>query len=91
MEEILQAAIERVSEYEQIFDALTAAMQANQAIDAQDLQKLTVYYESDQWRTDYALDEMGLFPQELKRGVLSQDGVYDLLQTIWENQKTEGH
>ncbi len=26
-----------------------------------------------------ALDELGLLPEDLKRGVLSQDGLYDLL------------
>lgn len=35
-----------------------------------------------QWLEDYELDSAGLLPKELKRGVLSQDGLYNLL-TDW--------
>ena len=44
---------------------------------------LARYYESAQWRSDFAADEAGLLPSTLKRGVLSEDGVYNFLQT-WE-------
>lgn len=40
---------------------------------------LKEYYENGQWLKDYELDEKGLLPKELKRGVLSQDGLYDLI------------
>ena len=42
----------------------------------------TDYYENGLWQKDYELDEKGGFPADLKRGVLSQDGVYNLLQEI---------
>ena len=32
------------------------------------------------WKDDYALDEEGLLPKNLKRGVLSEDGIYDALE-----------
>ncbi|MBP3709923.1 MAG: DUF4298 domain-containing protein [Treponema sp.] len=41
--------------------------------------KLTEYYGSAQWMKDYKADEAGKLPQTLKRGVLSEDAVYDLL------------
>ena len=41
--------------------------------------ELAAYYESGLWRRDYEADEKGLLPADLKRGVLSQDGLYDLL------------
>ena len=40
---------------------------------------LSDYYDSGQWLYDYTLDEMGLLPKDLKKGVLSQDGLYNLL------------
>lgn len=44
--------------------------------------KLTVleaYYSSGEWRADYEADERGELPDDLKRGVLSEDALYDLL------------
>lgn len=40
---------------------------------------LSDYYESDKWKQDYAADEAGLLPKELKRGILSEDGIWNLL------------
>ena len=31
------------------------------------------------WKQDYADDEAGMFPKDLKRGVLSEDGIWNLL------------
>ena len=44
------------------------------------LAELEKYYTSDAWKRDFAADEAGLLPMELKRGVLSEDGIYDLLE-----------
>ena len=43
------------------------------------LAELESYYTGPLWRADYEADEASLLPQDLPRGVLSQDGVYDLL------------
>lgn len=49
--------------------------------DAKDqLEALKDYMASGDWRKDYEADEAGKLPAGLKRGVLSQDGLYDLLQ-----------
>ena len=40
---------------------------------------LAKYYASDEWKQDYADDEAGLLPKDLKRGVLSEDGIWNLL------------
>ncbi|MBQ8062366.1 MAG: DUF4298 domain-containing protein [Clostridia bacterium] len=37
------------------------------------------YYEGGCWRKDFEDDEKGLLPDYLKRGVLSEDAIYDLL------------
>ena len=44
-----------------------------------DIVQLDKYYGSDVWRQDFADDEAGLLPEELKRGVLSEDGIWNLL------------
>ncbi len=48
------------------------------------LRALAAYYEGPLWRRDFADDEKGKFPPDLKRGVLSEDGVYDLLREFDE-------
>ena len=45
-----------------------------------EIRKLEAYYTSQQWKDDYAMDESGTFPDKLKRGVLSQDGIWNLLE-----------
>ena len=66
--------IERVENYERLFDEVTACP------DAEKLRLLEEYYTSGQWREDYEADENGELPPDLKRGVLSQDALYDLLE-----------
>ena len=66
--------IERVEKYERLFDEVSACP------DAEKLRLLDAYYTSGQWRDDYEADERGEFPPDLKRGVLSQDALYDLLE-----------
>ena len=45
-----------------------------------EIKRLEDYYSSQDWKDDFALDEEGLLPNDLKRGVLSEDGIYDLLE-----------
>ena len=45
----------------------------------EDLRALEAYYTGPLWKRDYAADEKGLIPADVKRGVLSQDGIGDLL------------
>ena len=44
-----------------------------------DMEKLDEYYSDERWKNDFALDEEGKLPEGLKRGVLSEDGLYNLL------------
>jgi len=41
--------------------------------------------DSGQWLADYELDEAGGLPPDLKRGVLSEDGLYNLLSGFWSS------
>ena len=85
---MIQEATERISLMEQYFERLQKTEKENPAALREDpevramLQALTGYYESGQWLRDYELDEKGLLPQVLKRGVLSQDAAYDFLDRI---------
>ncbi len=38
------------------------------------------YYVSNEWKQDYEADEHSLLPKDLNRGVLSEDGIYNLLE-----------
>ena len=66
--------IERVEKYERLFDEATLSH------DAEKLRLLDAYYTSGVWREDYEADERGELPPDLKRGVLSQDALFDLLE-----------
>ena len=66
--------IERVEHFEKLFQEATARPEEKT------LRLLEEYYTSGQWREDYEADENGRLPPDLKRGVLSQDGLYDLLE-----------
>ena len=46
--------------------------------------ELEAYYESVKWRKDFENDEAGLLPKNLKRGLLSEDGIYNLLEEYRE-------
>ena len=65
---------DRVTRMEQLYDTASADPGNREA-----LRTLSDYMESGLWRLDYERDERGEFPPDLKRGVLSQDGLYDLL------------
>ena len=90
-------SVQRIREMERRFDAVQAAVMQERNSALWDpsvmemLQALTQYYESGQWLEDYERDERGEFPAELKRGVLSQDALYDLLCEIGEMQKEKSH
>lgn len=43
---------------------------------------LESYYTSGDWLADFEADEAGLLPEDMKRGVLSEDGLSDLLDAF---------
>ena len=76
--------IERITKMEALFDKsgevikrLETALEEFAKIE-NDIAKLEAYYDKD-WRKDFEADEAGKLPKDLKRGVLSEDGIYDLL------------
>ncbi len=51
---------------------------------AEKIRKLDSYYGSPEWKEDLEADEAGLLPADLKRGVLSEDGIYNVLNLYSE-------
>ncbi len=77
----LQKTIDRVITMERYFNELISASREDieNSIQLSDgLEHLIAYYENGEWLSDYERDERGELPRLLKRGVLSQDGLYDL-------------
>ena len=77
--------IERITRMESLFDKSEEVIRRlDQALEdfaeiEPAIAKLEAYYTSPQWRKDFEADEAGKLPKDLKRGVLSEDGVWNLL------------
>lgn len=77
--------IERIKHMERQLDRASLAVMLlsnalEQYAEAQEaLAQLSSYYGSKEWKADYAADEAGLLPQDLKRGILSEDAVWNVL------------
>ena len=69
-------AFKRIEKMEELFDKVSAGEGT-----ADDVKTLETYYTSADWRFDFELDEAGLLPANLKHGVLSEDGIYNLLES----------
>ena len=77
-------AVKRIIKMEAIFDQLVAIepsnVIANKTYNKLYQELLTYYYK--EWQYDYDLDSKHLIPQDLKRGILSEDAIYDLISAI---------
>ena len=71
MERHLNRATAAVKRLEAAFDKWEDAQEAIAALEE--------YYGCDLWKQDLADDEAGRLPADLKRGVLSEDGIWNLL------------
>ena len=81
-----ESRIDRIKKMEAILDEANASLDeletavSRYANLQKKIEKLEAYYTGGQWRKDYEADEAGKLPKVLKRGVLSEDAVYDLLE-----------
>ena len=77
--------IDRIKRMEKCLDESSKAIaKMKKALDEYEkaqsaYKKLCDYYGGKKWLEDYEDDEKGKLPKNLKRGVLSEDGVYDLI------------
>jgi cell fate (sporulation/competence/biofilm development) regulator YlbF (YheA/YmcA/DUF963 family) len=78
--------IRRISQMERAFDrAQAASKKLEKALEAysaltDDIAALSGYLSSEEWKADFSADEAGELPHDIKRGVLSEDGLYDFLE-----------
>ena len=81
---------ERIEQMERCLDRAETAVKAAEAALEQlkavkdDVRRLADYYGSALWRKDFEDNEAGLLPPGLKRGVLSEDAVWNLLTRFRE-------
>ena len=80
-----ESQIARISRMEEILDKSGKAVRdLKEALDRyvaleEEIRELELYYTGGQWQNDFADDEAGKFPRDLRRGVLSEDAVFDFL------------
>lgn len=83
---IMQEQLDRISRYEKIMRETDLLLHKKHLTPKMKdrMQKLVSaledYYGSNEWRQDYEADEHSLLPKDLDRGVLSEDGIYNLLE-----------
>ncbi len=81
----IDTAIERIKYFESIYDEVSQSIESlKNNLDQYEeslskLKELKDYYNSSKYMEDYTLDEKGMIPKDLKRGILSEDGIDDLL------------
>ena len=85
--------IERIKWMEQRYNNALAGIKDGSADSLkaikEDVAELSKYYSGELWKQDFAADETGKLPPDLKRGVLSEDGIWNLLSDYREIQKTK--
>ena len=95
-----EKTIARIKEMETRLDrALEAITKMKDTLDEyesvrEDIRQLETYYSSRTWLDDFEADEAGLLPQDLKRGVLSEDGISNMLEEygeLEERLRSENH
>ena len=78
--------IERIERMERNLErAINALRVLNDALDEYEavqeaLHELNSYYGSDTWKQDFSDDEQGRLPKNLKRGILSEDAIWNVLE-----------
>ena len=76
-------AIRRIAHYESMLQRAEEIISSNAIQQTGEMQELLraleAYYTSDEWKQDFESDQAGLLPADLKRGVLSEDGIDHML------------
>lgn len=88
----INRTVRRIKRMERLFDEVDKVLKnrpekLNSADTTKKVRTLSDYYSCGDWLCDYELDKQRLLPPDLKRGVLSQDGLYNLLCSINEAKK----
>lgn len=90
---LMDEQLRRIRKMERHLNRASAALKRlSSALDKydetkEDIAVLSAYYASNDWKQDFADDEAGRLPKNLKRGVLSEDGIWSLLEAHRELQE----
>ena len=87
--EYIERSVKRIKELESVFDEVSKTLKEepiklNDTEYQNKIKILVDYLDSGMWLKDYELDEKGLIDQSVKRGILSEDGLYNLIFKIQE-------
>ena len=93
-EECVEDAVERIRVMESYLNKATELLNKKK-LDSDEkellllcLSELDNYYTSEAWKFDFKLDELGKLPDDLKRGVISEDGISNILDRYDESRGT---
>ena len=80
----MEQQIERIKLMEKKMDEVTPEIkQFSKSLEKMeklfDEMKVLNEYSSGEWKKDYEADEQGKIPKDLKRGILSEDALYNVL------------
>lgn len=90
---LMDEQLRRIRKMERHLNRASAALKRlSSALDKydeakEDIAVLSAYYASNDWKQDFADDEAGRLPKNLKRGVLTEDGIWNLLEEHRELQE----
>ena len=90
---LMDEQLQRIRQMERHLNRASAALKRlSSALDKydeakEDIAVLSAYYASNDWKQDFTDDEAGRLPKNLKRGVLSEDGIWNLLEEHRELQE----
>ena len=76
--------MEMEARYDRVKAAFDDLKKAEETLEnlSEDIEALRDYIDSGDWQVDFEADEEGKLPKDLKRGVLSEDGLWNLLEEI---------
>lgn len=94
--EYIERSVKRIKELESVFDEVSKTLKEepiklNDTEYQNKIKILVDYLDSGMWLKDYELDEKGLIDQSVKRGILSEDGLYNLIFDIQESIQKQGN
>lgn len=82
LEDRPEIRIERINEMENRLNRVCEYLRTRAGDVKEEVRILDEYYRSPLWRADFEADESGKLPAELPRGVLSEDAVYNALDSF---------
>ncbi len=96
MTKMISDTLARISYFEaKLLKCNTVHAQLRKALDdfrliQQDVDELECYYSGQDWKNDFEKEEQGLIPKEIRRGILSEDGIYSMLDENHELKEILG-